>query len=134
MSCFEMDADGPKALQINILDVDGRRFEDDLKLRVLVEAVGILAIAAVGGPTAGLHIANAVSVRPEDAEKRFRMHSARANFHIVRLLQDATLLHPKMGELEYQILKRQTLFALFKFYFNFQAVSKSSRVTSRRSL
>jgi hypothetical protein len=33
-----------------------------------------------------------------------------------------------------QILKCQALRPLLKFYFNFQAVSKSSRVGSRRSI
>ena len=49
--------------------------------------------------TTGLNVTNAVRVRSEDAEKGFGMHGARAYFDVIGLLQDATLLHPKLGEL-----------------------------------
>ena len=41
-------AEGAQRLEIEILDVDRRRFEDDLKLVKLLRAVGILAVSSVG--------------------------------------------------------------------------------------
>src|SRR5262249_28730910 len=55
---FQIQTDCSEALQINILDVGGRRLQDYLKLRMLVEAIGILPIATVGGPTARLYISD----------------------------------------------------------------------------
>src|SRR4029077_15112262 len=124
----QVDADGGETPQVDVLDVGWRRFKNYLKLRVLVKAIGIFAVATVGGPTAGLHIRNAVGRGSEDAEKRFRVHGASTDFDIVRLLQDATLLHPEMRERQNQILEVQPTGLMFKFYFNFQVVSKNSRV------
>src|SRR5260370_35678198 len=61
------------------------------------------------------------------------MHCASSNLNVVGLLQHAALLHPKMRELQNQILKIEALRPFIKFYFNFQGVSKSSRASSRRS-
>ena len=69
-------------------------------MRVLVEAIGIFPIATVGGPTAGLHEPDAVRLRAQDPQKRFRVHRARPDFHIVGLLQHAALLHPEFREFE----------------------------------
>src|SRR5882672_1226221 len=102
---FELDANSTEALEVEVLDVYGRRLEDHLKLRMLVEAIGIFAVAAVGGPTTRLHVADAIGVEAKDTEKGFRMHRAGADFDIVRLLEDAALLYPKLGELQDQILE-----------------------------
>src|SRR5215470_7424362 len=99
---------------------------------MLVEAVGILAITAVGGPTAWLNISHAVRGGAEHPQEGFGMHRPRANFDVVGLLQDAALLYPEMRKGKNQVLKVQAF--LFKFYFNFQVVSKNSLVCSRRSL
>jgi hypothetical protein len=72
---------------------------------MLVKAVGILSIASVGGPTTRLHIPDAIGAGAEYAEKRFRMHGARADFHVVRLLEGAALLHPELRELQNEVLK-----------------------------
>src|SRR6266478_2948443 len=61
------------------------------------------------------------------------MHCASSNLNVVGLLQHAALLHPKMRELQNQILKIEALQLFLKFYFNFQVVSKSARVSSCRS-
>src|ERR1700682_3332354 len=100
---------------------------------MLVEPIGIFSIATVGGPTTGLHVPDAIGTGAEHAEKRFRMHGARADFHVVGLLEDASLLYPELGELQDQVLKVESLRPLLKFYFNFQLCSKSSRVIKRRS-
>src|SRR6266852_4046108 len=128
------DAPGAQAPQVNVLNIDRRGLEDYLKLGMLIQPVGVLAVAAVGGPTTGLNISDAISVRAEHAQESFRVHCACAYFDVVRLLQDATLLHPELRELQYQILEIEALRSFLKFYFNFQVVSKSSRVIRCRSL
>src|SRR6266849_4964869 len=131
---FQVDAQGRETLQIDILHILRRGFEDHLKLEMLVQAIGILTIAPVGGPTAGLHITDSIGMRSENAEERFRVHGARAHFDIIRLLKNAALPPPELREFQNQILKGGALPFFLKFYFNFQEVSKSARVLRRRSL
>src|SRR6267143_2967840 len=100
---------------------------------MLVEAIGILAVAAVGGPTARLDVPDAVRIRAEDAEKRLWVHRAGTDLDIVGLLEDAALLHPELRELQDQVLEGKALRPFLKFYFNSQVISKSLRVTKRRS-
>src|SRR5882762_6696849 len=101
---------------------------------MLVKSIGIFSIATVGGPTTRLHVADAIGAGAEHPEKRFRMHGAGADFHVVRLLEDAALLHPELGELQGQILEVESPLSFLRFYFNFQVCSKSSRVIRRRSI
>ncbi len=114
----KLDADGTKALEIQILYVCRRGLEYYLKLQMLVEAIGIFSVAAVGGPTTWLHIGHAIWVRPEDAEECFRVHGAGTHLDIVGLLKNAILIGPKFLKLKNQILKYWPL-ALFLFYFKF---------------
>src|SRR5690242_2011629 len=100
---------------------------------MLVKAVRILAVATVGGPTTGLNVPDAVCLRSKHAQKGFRVHRPCTHFHVVGLLQHAALLHPKLRELQDQILKVKPSRSFLKFYFRFQVVSKSARVVSRRS-
>jgi hypothetical protein len=50
------------------------------------------------------------------------------------LLENASLLYPEVGELQNQILEREGRIFRFKFYFNFQALSKNSSVLNLRSM
>src|SRR5260370_40959693 len=72
-------------------------------------------------------------MRAEHAQKRLRVHRAGAYFHVIGLLEHTALFHPKLRELQNQILEVEALRFFLKFYFSFQVVSKSSRVVSRRS-
>ena len=96
----QVDADGFQAAQILLDDVVGRRLQDHLQLLVLVEAIGILAVAAVGGTAAGLHIGDAVRLRAEHAQEGFGAHGAGADLDIVGLLDDAAALRPVLFQLE----------------------------------
>ena len=90
MSCLrKIDADGFQAAQVLLDDVGGRRLQDHLQLLVLVEAIGILAVAAVGGTAAGLHVGDAIGLRAQHAQKCLGTHGAGADFDVVRLLNDA---------------------------------------------
>ena len=92
----KIDTDGGEALQIDVLDIGRRRFEDQLKLGVLVQAIGIFAVATVGGPTTRLNVGDTVWIRAENAEKGFWVHGTRADFNVVGLLENATLLYPEV--------------------------------------
>ncbi len=102
---LEVDADGFQRLQIKLLHVHRRRLQDQLKLRVPEEAVGVLAIAAVGRTPRGLRIADLVGLGAQHAQKGLRRHGARAHFHVVGLLQNAAALRPKALQAEQQLLK-----------------------------
>src|SRR6266404_1916788 len=100
---------------------------------MLVQPVGIFAVAPVGGPTARLRVCHTIRSRSEHAQKRFRVHRPCPDLHIVGLLQHAALPNPKLRQFQNQILKWDTN-SLLRFYFRFQVVSKSSRVFSFLSL
>src|SRR6266404_5942658 len=100
---------------------------------MLVQPVGIFAVAPVGGPTARLRVCHAICCRSEHAQERLRVHRPCPDFHIVGLLQHTALPHPKLRQLQNQILKCDSK-SLLMFYFKFQVVSKSSRVFSFLSL
>jgi len=102
---LEVDANGFERFKIQLLHVDRRRLQDELKLRVLEEAIGVLAVAAVGRAARGLCVADLVRLGAEDAKKGLRRHGARAHFHVVGLLKDAAALRPKTLQAEEQVLE-----------------------------
>src|ERR1700730_9481266 len=115
---LKIDSNRGEALEVNVLDINRRRFEDDLKLQVLVQPVGILAAAPVGERTARLRVRDAIRGRSEHAKESFGVHGPCPDFHIIRLLQYATLPRPKLRQFQNQILKRD-LDSLLNFSFNF---------------
>src|SRR5579872_5856763 len=104
---LQIDAHGLERFEIELLHVDRRWFEDQLKLCVLEEAIRILSVAAIGGPSGGLGIADFVRFWSEHAEKCFRSHGASSDLDIVGLLQNAATLGPEALEAEEQFLKRK---------------------------
>ena len=105
----------------------GRGLQDHLELRVLVEAVGIVAIAAVGGTAAGLHIRDAVRLGAEHAEERLRSHGAGADLDVVRLLDDDGPRSDQVSlQLEDGLLKR--------IHAGAHRVSNTRAVIRRRSM
>src|SRR5579883_2386574 len=101
----EVDSDGGEAAEVLVDDVGGGRFEDDLKLLVLVEAIGIFAVAAVGGAAAGLDVSDAVGIGAEDAEEGFGGHSAGADLDVIGFLDDAAAVGPVFFEGEDGVLE-----------------------------
>ena len=116
----QVDADGSEAAEVQILNIGRRGLQDHLILKMLVEPIGVFAVATVGGPTGWLHVADAIGCGTEDAEKSFRVHGAGADLGVVGLLEDAALLVPVMHELEDKFLKSESvkLGLGFKFYFS----------------
>ena len=129
----ELDADGFKAAQVHVLDVGRRRLENHLILKMFVQAIGVFAVTAIRRAARGLHIRDAIRCWAENAQERFRVHGARANFGVVGLLEDATLVSPEVHEFENETLKGKAGDFLLKFYFSFQEASKSWRIASLRS-
>ena len=123
----QVDADGFQAAQVQILNVVRRGLEDDLILKMFVEAVGIFAVASVGGPTRGLDVSDAVGSGAEDAEKGFRVHGAGADFGVVGLLEDAALAIPIVHQLQDELLESEagSLGLRLKFYFSWHVLSSS---------
>src|SRR5215469_10655086 len=93
---------------------------------MLVEAIGIFAVASVGRPTRRLDVSDAVRGRTEDAKKGFGMHGASADFDVVRLVENAALLVPEVRELQDEVLKggAECFWPRFKFYFRFHNRSR----------
>ncbi len=101
----EVDADGFETAHVLFDHVGGRRLQDHLKLHVFVEAVRVIAVASVGGASAGLHVGGAVRLRSERAQEGFRARGAGADFHIERFLNNAAAAAPILFELENDFLK-----------------------------
>src|ERR1700733_2951005 len=119
-----MDADSAKTLKIKVLHVRRRRFKYYLQLMVLIETIGIFAVATVGRPAAGLHVGGAIRGRAEHAQERFRMHGPSANLDVIWLLKYTVAISPKFLKLQKKILKVGASVNCV-FYFRFQ-VSGSS--------
>src|SRR6185437_1638276 len=82
-----------------------RRFDQHLELIVVLQPEGIVAIAAIRGPSRGLHKSGAPGLRADCPQKGRGMKSARADRHVVGLQDDATLLRPVTLQRENEVLK-----------------------------
>ena len=89
-----VDADDLQRIEVEILDVGRRRLQDHLELVVVLQPVGVLAVAAVFGPARGLHIGGVPGLGPERAQRGGRMEGARPHFHVVGLQNDAPPVRP----------------------------------------
>ncbi len=94
-----------RAFEVELLNALGWRLQDDLELRVAEEAVGVFAVAAVGGAARGLRVGDADGSGAEDAQEGVRRHGAGADFEVVGLLEDAAVLGPEALQGEEQLLE-----------------------------
>ena len=69
------------------------------------EPIRVLPVATVGGPTRRLNVCNAVGLRTQNPEKGFRVHRARSNLDVIRLLNHAPSIAPIFLQLKDQVLK-----------------------------
>ena len=60
----------------------------------MLQAVGVVAVAAVFGAAAGLNVGNVPRLGPERAQASGGMGRARADFHVKRLNDGAALVCP----------------------------------------
>ena len=89
-----VDAERPQAAKILVLHVVRRWLQDHLELVVVLEPVGVLAVAAVAGTPRGLHVGRAPRLRPQAAQRGRGMEGAGADLHVVGLQDDAAALRP----------------------------------------
>ena len=95
----------PQRLQIDFLNIIGRRFHDDLKLVVLIQTVWIIAVTSVIRTAGRFHIRHIPRLRPDSSEKRRRIHRPRPFLYIIRLLQYAAPRRPELLERQNNLLK-----------------------------
>lgn len=100
-------AERGQRFDVNVLNLEGRWLEDDLVLVIVLQPVGILAIAAVGRPAGWLHVRDVPGFGTEHSEEGSRVHSPRTFFYVVGLLYDAAPVSPEPFQGEYEFLKRQ---------------------------
>ena len=102
---LQIEAELFQRTEVQFQDIGGRRFQHDLKLIVMLQAVGVFAIAAILGAARGLHVGSSPGLGAKRAKKSGGMRSAGANFHVIRLQQRATLLAPIMLQGKNDFLK-----------------------------
>ena len=100
-----VEADGPEAVQVEVQDVVGRGLHDHLVLVVVLQAVGVLAVAAVGGAAGGLDVGHVPGLRPQGPQEGGGVKGAGPHLDIVRLHDEATLIRPKALQGDEQFLK-----------------------------
>ena len=71
----------------------------------MLEAVGVVAVAAVFGAAAGLHVGGFPRLGADGAQKGGRVAGARAHFHVIRLQEGAALGGPVLLKGEDDLLK-----------------------------
>ena len=103
----EDDAEGLERAQVDVLDVRRRRLDDHLVLVVVAQAVGVLAVAAVGGAHGRLDVGGAPGTGVEAAQERRRVEGAGADLGVVRLHDDAALPLPEGLQAADDLLERR---------------------------
>src|SRR5690606_12795696 len=93
-----IDAQRLERTDVQVEDFGGRRLQHDLVLVIVLQAVGVFAVAAVFGPARGLHVGGAPGLGADGAQEGGRMRGAGADFHVVWLQQGAALLVPVVLE------------------------------------
>jgi hypothetical protein len=92
-------------MPIDVLHVRRRRLQDDLVLVVVLETIGVLAVASVGGSPAGLHIGRAPGIGAQNLEKCRRMERPGTNFQIIGFVDHAPPIGPETMQGKKQVLK-----------------------------
>src|SRR5439155_16507128 len=82
-----------------------RGLEHHLVLVVMLQAIGILAVAAVLWPARRLHIRRVPGLRTDRAQESRRMKGTCADLHVVGLQQHAAAAVPERVQLENQLLE-----------------------------
>jgi hypothetical protein len=97
--------DGAERLEVEILDVDRRRFQDHLELVELLCPVRVVAVTTVGRAARRLDEGNVPGFGPEGAEERSRVVRPRPHLGIVRLYEEAAVPGPEGLEGEDEVLE-----------------------------
>ena len=100
-----IQANGGKRPQVELLGVDRRGLDEHLELIIVLHAVGVLAVAAVGGTAAGLCIAGAPLGGTERAQRGRGMEGTGTDLGVIGLHNDAALLAPVLLEAQDDVLE-----------------------------
>ena len=100
-----IQTDSGKRPQVELLGVNRRRLDEHLELIVVLHAVGVLAVAAVGGTAAGLRIAGAPLGGTERAQRGRGMEGTGTDLGVIGLHNDAALLAPVLLEAQDDVLE-----------------------------
>ena len=100
-----VQANGGKRPQVELLGVDRRGLNEHLELIVVLHAVGVLAVAAVGGTAARLRIAGAPLGGTERAQRGRGMEGTGTDLGVIGLHNDAALLAPVLLEAQDDVLE-----------------------------
>jgi len=106
---FHFDADGAERLKVEILNIVGRRLQENLELIVMLKAVGVFAIAAVGRTTAWLNVGGFPRCGAKAAQSGCRMERTGSNLVIVRLHDHTAQICPVALKAQDHVLERQHL-------------------------
>ena len=102
-----VDADRAQRIEVQLLQVVGRRLDRHLVLVIVLQAKRVVAVAAVGRPSRRLHIGRAPGLGTDGAQERRRMKGAGTHRHVVWLHDHAAVLRPVLLQLQNQVLKTQ---------------------------
>ncbi len=91
---LHVDADGFERTEIERLQVGRARFDQNLILVIMLQAVRVFAIAAIGGAARGLHIGRGPGLRAQGAQGGGGVKGARAHLHVIGLKHGAALRRP----------------------------------------
>jgi len=105
----QINADCSERFEIQLLNILRRGFQDHLQLGVLIKTIGIFTVAAIRRPARGLHVCDFVGLRTEYSQKCFGSHCARADFDVMRLLQDASPFSPESLQAKDEFLESQRI-------------------------
>src|SRR5690606_27296666 len=100
-----VDADDFEALEVELLQVRGARLHHYLVLVVVLQPVGVLAVAAIGGPAAWLDESGVPRRGTERAQRGGGVERARAHPHVVGREDQAALRAPVSVEREDHVLE-----------------------------
>src|SRR4029079_1923084 len=102
---FALDTDRLDRVEIEILQIIRRGLEDDLKLVIVLQTVGIFSITSVLGAARGLNESGTPRFRPQRAKRGGGVKRPCPDLHVIGLQDHAALLRPVMLQRENQILK-----------------------------
>ena len=101
-----INPDHAEAVEIELLDIGRARLQDYLILVIMLEPVGIFAVAPVCRPPARLDEGGVPRFGAQRAQGGGGMEGARPHPHIVRLEDQAALRTPEIVQREDHVLKR----------------------------
>ena len=109
-----IDTEASQGVQVELQDVRWGGLHDHLELIIVLEPVGVFAVAAVGGAAGGFHIGHVPRFGAKNPEKGGGIEGAGPLFGVIGLLDDASLLGPVSLQGEDKVLKGQRMILLLR--------------------